>query len=145
MPPTLIGDTGVFPIVAKILQDVRLLEVMQENAKLKTRIATLEHHMDEKRDMFFELVAHARHDTLASIEHVYPKEVNALQEDETGFWQHGFNSGGLAVCRLFQSILHAEEQAKLMQEEEEEPWGEGEWSEEDEIEQALEDYPFLDT
>jgi hypothetical protein len=50
------------------------------------------------------------------------------------------------VSRLFQSILHSEDQAKRIQEEVNEEGEEDfEWTAEDEIEQALEDYPFLDT
>jgi hypothetical protein len=51
----------------------------------------------------------------------YPEEVENLHSEEMGDWQHGFNSGMLAALRYVMS------------------------ADEDGIEQAEEEFPFLDT
>ncbi len=53
------------------------------------------------------------------IQKQYPEEVEALGEDDN--WSHGFNSGMLAASRLYLSMI------------------------EDNVEQALEDFPELDS
>lgn len=53
------------------------------------------------------------------IEEKYPEEIKALGEDDN--WSHGFNSGMLAASRLYLSMI------------------------EENVEQAIEEFPFLDS
>ena len=55
------------------------------------------------------------------VEKDYPEETKRLQEDETGYWEHGFNSGMLASTRLLLDIIHNRK------------------------EDGYEEFPFLDT
>ena len=53
----------------------------------------------------------------------HPKEVQDLEDGEDN-WHHGFNSGMLAACRLFMGYMDDDSE---------------------EIQQAEEEFPFLDT
>ncbi len=71
--------------------------------------------IDEKEEMYFRLVWYARSlgrnsdvpgviEACEEVETNYPSEVKALREDETGYWQHGFNSGMLACLRYINTL-----------------------------------------
>jgi len=86
-------------------------------------------------DKYFDLVWYARKDedklveeerfdilaTMQKIEKKYPKETQELKDYETGDWSHGFNSGMLAGSRLYLAMI------------------------EENVERALEEFPFLDS
>lgn len=74
------------------------------------------------------------------IAEAYPEEVEALGCPMQGDWAHGFNSGMLATVRLLSTALQldvTEEQLKEMADEDDTPYNP--------LEQALLDFPFLDT
>ncbi len=89
--------------------------------------------IDNCNDKYFKLVWYARCDqqkrleeecyealkSCREIEKKYPEEVKALSEDDN--WSHGFNSGMLAASRLYLSMIEYD------------------------VEQALEDFPELDS
>ena len=71
--------------------------------------------ISEKEEMYFRLVWYARskpeninipgvREAITDIEAKWPNEVKALIEDETGYWQHGFNSGMLACLRYINTL-----------------------------------------
>lgn len=71
--------------------------------------------ISEKEEMYFRLVWYARRrpenmqipgvaEATAEVETKWPKEVKAFIEDETGYWQHGFNSGMLACLRYINTL-----------------------------------------
>lgn len=86
-------------------------------------------------DKYFDLVWYARKDSaklledeqyeiLASIKKIeekYPKETQELNDPKLSDWSHGFNSGMLASARLYLSMIEYN------------------------VEQALEDFPELDS
>ena len=64
----------------------------------------------------------------------YPEEIQKLKEE--GDWRHGFNSGALAILRLLKPHTLRDD------------WtGEEEhvWTKQDEVQQAEEEFPMLDT
>ena len=91
--------------------------------------------IDNCNDKYFDLVWYARKDvdklleeerydilaTVQKIEEKYPKETSDLKDHELSDWTHGFNSGMLASARLYLSIIEYD------------------------LEQALEDFPELDS
>ena len=72
---------------------------------------------------------------MAEVEEKYPDEIDALKSD-TGDWDHGFNSGMLACLRL---VMTAQNREQLVDEE----TGESCWY--GGVEDAIEEFPFLDT
>jgi len=86
-------------------------------------------------DKYFDLVWYARCDqqkrleeecyealkACQRIENQYPEEIKRLKDFDGGDWEHGFNSGMLAASRLYLSMI------------------------EEDVEQALEDFPELDS
>jgi len=100
--------------------------------RVKKAIALMIEHCNDK---YFDLVWYARRDkseliekeqyeiihTMQKIEDKYPEEIKRLTDFESGDWEHGFNSGMLATSRLYLSMI------------------------EEDVEQALEEFPFLDS
>jgi len=70
----------------------------------------------------------------AKVEEMYPDEIDDLRS-ETGDWEHGFNSGMLACLRLVMTAQHREQ---ITDEEGETCWYGG-------VEDAIEEFPCLDT
>ena len=58
---------------------------------------------------------------ISEVENKYPKETDSFNEEGANDWVHGFNSGMLASARLYLSMI------------------------EESVEQALEDFPELDS
>lgn len=94
----------------------------------------MEERLDALEKKYFDLVWLARTgledegrpDVSTQIKRIrlsYPEEVQDLEDDENN-WHHGFNSGMLAACRLFMSYVDDDSE---------------------EIQQAEEEFPFLDT
>lgn len=112
----------------------------------------------EMDDKYFNLVSLARtdkgHDSRFEkirLKHECSKygnideEIEKLADPETGDWQHGFNSGCLAMARLLSSyftsrILAREEQAKMFRNSELEGYG----NYEDAIENSSDPYDCLE-
>ena len=69
----------------------------------------------------------------------YPEECAALSDPETGDWEHGFNSGCLAVLRLALSALNPTTVIDPAYD------GEGLPCQLDGLQIGLEEFPFLDT
>lgn len=70
------------------------------------------------------LLEEERYETLATIKKIeekYPQETKELNNPELADWSHGFNSGMLASARLYLSMIEYN------------------------VEQALEDFPELDS
>lgn len=72
-------------------------------------------HIAQKEQMYFDLLWYVRkspehyeipgvRENMIRIENAYPAEIQKLREDETHFWQHGFNSGMLAALRYVMSL-----------------------------------------
>jgi len=71
--------------------------------------------ISEKEEMYFQLLWYVRSlgrnnevpgviEAREKVENDYPSEVKALLEDETGYWQQGFNSGMLACLRYINTL-----------------------------------------
>jgi len=102
----------------------------KKRERVKKAVELMTEHCTNK---YFDLVWYARKDkaklieeekyeiihSMQKIENKYPEEVRELGEDDN--WSHGFNSGMLAASRLYLSMI------------------------EDNVEQAIEDFPFLDS
>jgi len=102
----------------------------KKRERVKKAIELMTEHCTNK---YFDLVWYARCDqqkrleeecyealkACQRIEKQYPEEVKALGEDDN--WSHGFNSGMLAASRLYLSMIEYD------------------------VEQALEDFPELDS
>lgn len=150
--PKCIGDEGVLSVVAPILLGKRFNEVMQENDRLKKKLAVLERVIHDKCDYANDLVWFARADPgrgsstkhIQEVEQQHPQHVEAYHAAPD--WQHGYNSACLALSRLLLDILHAEQAVADLnaQVEEDDPEAEP-MTVADYVEQALEEYPFLDT
>lgn len=89
-------------------------------------------YIKELEQKYFELVWFMRNreykspKLLREVEDKYPKETTALLSDDGGcYWEHGFNSGCLAMLRF---ILTATDRSKFAG-----------------LKQAKEDFPELDT
>lgn len=83
------------------------------------------------------------------VTNLYPEDVEELENDETNF-VHGFNSGMLAASRLFWSYLEKPKRYKIDEEDlesDEVPLKPLTLQElyEEEIQQAEDEFPFLDT
>ena len=70
----------------------------------------------------------------AKVEEMYPDEVDELKS-EASDWTHGFNSGMLACLRL---VMTAQNREQLTDDEGETYWYGG-------VDDAVEEFPFLDT
>ena len=104
----------------------------QKRQRVKEAVALMIKNSCEK---YFDLVWYARKDeqklieeerydilaTLKKVEAKYPKETQELNDPELSDWSHGFNSGMLAASRLYLTMI------------------------EDDCEQAIEEFPFLDS
>jgi hypothetical protein len=75
-------------------------------------------------------------EAMTEIETLYPKEVEELRSPERGDWEHGFNSGALAVFRFFITALDDE----MIEDE----WNGGLCARGG-LQNALDEFPFLDT
>lgn len=150
MSDKLIGDESVLFTVSKIMSDKRVCELMDENKNLKDRLKVLEDAIKTTCGHSWELVWYARsrpgecEDGKLKVEQKYPKEVKKLIDDDTN-WQHGFNSGLLAVSNLVKEIIHADETVKdanacIEDDEDHQPL-----SLEDYIDQIVDEFPMLDT
>lgn len=132
---------------------------MAENARLKKfkqAIHVLKRVIADKCDFSDDLVWYGRsglhvtnNDPVAArarrrIERKYPAKVQEYKESPD--WTHGYNSACLALSRLMLDVVDADEQVTAMNEQDKERGEEGEpWTVEVYIEQAIEEYPCLDT
>jgi hypothetical protein len=105
---------------------LRKRERIKETIKLMT---------ENSCNKYFDLVWYARKDEnklleeeryeilalIKKIEEKYPIEIKELNDYNLSDWSHGFNSGMLAASRLYLYMI------------------------EEDIEQAIEEFPFLDT
>lgn len=140
-------------MVALILLDKRLNKVMQENDRLKKKLAVLERVIQDKCDYAHDLVWFARADPsrgssakhVQEVEQQHPQHVEAYRRAPS--WQHGYNSACLALSRLLLDILHAEQAVADLnaQTDDDDPAEAAPMTVEDYIEHALEEYPLLDT
>lgn len=117
----------------------------------------IEEELKKQEEKFFNLVWYARKqpredvvywlttppeirkkafEAMAEVETNYPEEVKELCSPERGNWEHGFNSGALAVFRFIITALDDE----MI----ESDW-DGELFERGGLRNALEEFPFLDT
>jgi len=97
----------------------KAIELMTENSCDKYFDLVWYARKDENK-----LLEEERYDVLASmkkVEEKYPKETEELNDPELCDWSHGFNSGMLAASRLYLSMI------------------------EENVEQAIEEFPFLDS
>ena len=82
--------------------------------------------LEEKCDLYFDLVWYARKDKthlkqpgrqgIERIQRDHPAEVAALSGRDSS-WHHGFNSGCLAMVRLALGLMGAAEDAEMAEEE----------------------------
>lgn len=107
---------------------------MRSNKRERVKKA-IELMIENCNNKYFELVWYARKDkdelieneqyeiihTMQKIEIKYPEEISRLTDYDMSDWEHGFNSGMLAASRLYLSMI------------------------EESVEQALEDFPMLDS
>lgn len=136
----------------EINQDLQRLRV--ENKELKERMERIEHHSAKMARRMFNIVSLARAQNEDEYDLKYEKAIESLDgckccidefEQDTedlagdlGDWHHGFNSGALAFSRFVLSFTQKEQYYN-------------EYNElvgltlEELEEQALEDFPFLDT
>lgn len=110
-------ESSLMMRVSGILTDKRVCELMIENKELRDRLQFVEDALKKTCGHADDLVWYARrqntHDEewRERLNKKYPEELKAYEECDTN-WQHGFNSGCLAVYRLVSEILHADETAK---------------------------------
>jgi len=111
-----IGDEGVLSVVAGIILDKRFNEIMQENARLKERLALIDEVLKDTVGFADHLVWYARFrgdqatdQPRRRVEAEYSAEVKELVRDETNF-VHGRNSGYLALSRLVRGLISADEE-----------------------------------
>ena len=146
-----IGDETVLATLARVMADKRVCELMRENKILRATLESVETALDSSCGHVLDLVWYARSSStepLAAtarerVETKWPTEVAKLQEDDSN-WQHGFNSGCLAVMRLVSSVIEAEATAKVVNEEPTDEDGVA-YTADEAIQQAIEDFPELDT
>ena len=75
--------------------------------------------IDEWEEKYYHLIWYARSTSKSmnivklreDVEQRYPEEIEKLINDETGYWQHGFNSGMLACLRLINGVMNNEQYA----------------------------------
>jgi len=83
-------------------------------------------------------ISAAAKNAMAQVEEKYPDEVDALKSD-SGDWEHGFNSGMLACLRLVMTAQNRELITDPAACDDGQPfWYDG-------VEQAIEEFPSLDT
>lgn len=78
----------------------------------------------------------------------YPEEVEQLEDEDIGNWAHGFNSGMLACARLLSAYClphNYQHDYEISDDSSDEGVTNNVSPRDQEIEQAEEDFPFLDT
>ena len=132
-----------------------LVKLRSENAKLKEALCDVSARANTKSEYYFQLVWLAREqegddDRLSNVslqktisdmgcQSEFAVDVDKLR-GECGDWYHGFNSGVLAASRLFNELASATHDIII-------DYGEGEepYTVEQQRENALEEFPMLDT
>ena len=114
---TCIGDEAVLVTLSKVWEDKKVCDLINENKALHDQIKFVEKALEKTCGYAEELVSFARKEEpelhQARVKKMYPKELKALQKDETN-WQDGFNSACLATSRLVCETLDVEETAECL-------------------------------
>lgn len=148
-------------------QERELYKVLKERRERNrpNDYISLDEKLEELRDKYFDLVWYARKDeddrenhpgvdeAMTRVECMYTSEIEDLIQDETN-WQHGFNSGALAISRLIRAYAIDDINDRPVKETKSGSDTESEDSEEFfrymdnrdiQIEMAEDDFPMLDT
>jgi hypothetical protein len=131
-----------------------LKSLLAENKMLKKKLDVIFNVGGYLCDHFFDLVWLARHPdspVAPSIVEKLDQQVIRSALNGWGDWHHGFNSGGLAISRLYGSLawikLTPRDEEDLWDDEDDEGWEEQDyesfWSEQRDM--AFDEFPFLDT